>query len=109
MTEWISAFSLLLGAVFFLISALGILKLPDIFTRMHAAAKSSSLGIGLTLSGVIFHFTDSAINLKCAFIILFTFLTAPVAAQILSWAGYRSGAKISDLTVIDEIEDSTET
>ena len=48
-------FFILLGAILCLISAIGVLRLPDVYTRMHAASKASTLGVVLILVGVFFH------------------------------------------------------
>lgn len=104
MKEIFAAVFLFFGALFFLMSALGILKFPDVLTRMHAAAKASSLGVGFALLGVLFHFPDGSVIVKALFIILFTFLTAPVSAQILGRVGYSRGEALWSQTVLDEIK-----
>lgn len=93
MKDVISTGFLLFGSIFFLISALGVLKFPDLFSRMHAASKSSSLAMGLILIGVAVHFFSWGILVKCTLTLLFIFLTAPVAAHILGRAAFLSGAQ----------------
>lgn len=95
---------LLLGVTFFLISAMGVLKFPDVFSRMHAASKASSLALGLILIGVVIHFFSWLVLLKSFLIVIFIFLTAPVSAHILSRAGYVSGANVWKETVEDEMQ-----
>ncbi len=93
------------GCLFFLISAVGVLKFQDLYSRMHAATKSSSLGMGLMLVSIMIHFGSWVVVFKCLLIIFFTFLTAPIAAHILGRAGYLSGAKPWEGTRIDELQD----
>jgi multicomponent Na+:H+ antiporter subunit G len=103
--EFISSLLMLAGSFFFLISALGVVKFPDVFTRMHAASKSSSLGIALVLAGVCFHFQDWIVFLKGSLIVFFIFLTAPVAAHILGRAAFLTRAPVWKKSVLMETEE----
>lgn len=105
MTEILTIFFLLSGSLFFLISAVGVLKFPDVFTRMHAASKASSLGMSLLLAAATLHFASVEVAVKSLLILLFIFLTTPVAAHILGRAAYLTGAKKWDRTSRDEIRD----
>ncbi len=61
MTEWIIAFMLISGGALMLLAAVGVLRMPDIFTRMHAATKPAVLGIGLIMASVAVHFGELGI------------------------------------------------
>jgi multicomponent Na+:H+ antiporter subunit G len=106
MTEYIAAFLLILGSLFCLVAALGVIRLPDTLTRMHAATKAGSLGAGLVaLSHAVF-FQEPGIFLRAVFIIALLLLTAPVAAHLIARASYRSGVPLSGRTWIDELKKS---
>ncbi len=104
MAEYIAAFLLILGSLFCLVAAVGVIRLPDTLTRMHAATKAGSLGAGLVaLSHAVF-FQDPGIFLRAGFIIALLLLTAPVAAHLIARASYRSGVPLSGRTRIDELK-----
>lgn len=82
----------LLGALFTLLGALGVWRLPDAYTRMHSASKAGALGAILVLVGVLFATAGAAwpgILLAIAVLLV----TAPMAAHAISRAGYMAGVK----------------
>jgi multicomponent Na+:H+ antiporter subunit G len=89
----LTAVLLLAGAFIALIAALGLLRLPDLFTRMHAASKAGTAGSGLALLAVALHSGDLTIWLKCLVAILFFVLTAPLSSHLLAKAALKSGRK----------------
>lgn len=103
--EWIAAILLVLGSLFMLLSALGTWRFPDIFTRMHAATKASSFGIGLMLAAGVVYFNDGWTIVQSVLIIVFIFLTAPVAAHMIGRAAYLLKIPLWEKTVIDELQD----
>jgi multicomponent Na+:H+ antiporter subunit G len=103
--ELITAFLLLCGAVFSFIAALGILRMPDLFTRMQAAAKTGTLGVGLILLALAVHFGEIGVATRAALVIMFLFLTAPIAAHMIARAGYISGVRLWEHSVCDELKD----
>lgn len=106
--ELLSALSLLGGALFILFSALGILKMPDLYTRMSSTTKASTLGIGLVLQGTVLYWQDAGIAFRAVAIIIFLFLTAPVAAHIIGRAAYKGGVKLWEKSHIDELRGKEE-
>lgn len=82
-----------LGIVFMLIGSLGIVRLPDFYSRSHAASKSDTLGILFVIGGLIIYegFTQS--SLKLSFIILFIALSNPIGTHALARAALRKGIK----------------
>lgn len=96
---------LLAGAGFSFIAALGIFRMPDLFTRMQAAAKTGTLGVGVVLLALAVHFWEIGVATRAALVILFLFLTAPIAAHMIARAGYISGVKIWEHSVCDEMKD----
>ena len=71
MTEILSGVFILAGTIFILLSALGIIRMPDLYTRMSATTKASTLGIGLVLTGTVLFWQDAAITFRAAAIIIF--------------------------------------
>lgn len=91
MSELAVVVLLLLGSVFTIVAGIGVVRLPDVFTRMHASTKVGTLGSGLILAGVAVHFADSAILLRCVLIVVFLLLTAPIGAHMIGRAALRIG------------------
>ena len=104
MRDILTALLLLSGSFFALISAIGILRLPDLYNRMHAASKSGTLGAGLTMAALAVHFHESAMTVEVLAIIAFIIATAPIAAHVIARAAYRTGEPLWDQSVIDELK-----
>lgn len=102
--EWLTAFVLLAGSAFMLIAALGVLRMPDLLTRMHATTKAGVLGAGLTMVAVALHFGTEPVIAKAVAVIAFLALTAPVAAHAIGRAGYFVGVPLWENTRVDELQ-----
>jgi multicomponent Na+:H+ antiporter subunit G len=87
----VTAVLLLAGAFFALVAAIGILRLPDLYTRMHAASKAGTAGSGLLLLAIAIRSGEADTWVKCLLAVLFFFLTAPVSAHLLAKAAMRHG------------------
>lgn len=94
---------LLLGSAFTLLAALGVLRLPDLYTRMHAASKAGAVGGGLILLAVALLSEDAAVALRALVGIIFLLLTTPVSAHLLARASYMAGYKPCEETQIDDL------
>jgi multicomponent Na+:H+ antiporter subunit G len=103
MQETISSLLMVTGALFMLVAAVGILRFPDIYMRASASAKASTLGVGLSLAGMAFHFSVLEITVRSVAIIIFVVITTPIAAHLISRAAYTSGVKLWDQSVLDEL------
>ncbi|WP_194756496.1 monovalent cation/H(+) antiporter subunit G [Aliidiomarina indica] len=107
MTETISniliSIFMLSSAIFILVAAVGILRLPDLLTRMHASTKAGALGVALMMVAAMLHFNDLVLMAKAMAVILFIFITAPVAAHAIGRAGYFVGVPIWVKTIKDEL------
>jgi len=80
---------LLLGGVFFFsVGTLGLLRLPDVFTRLHATTKSDTLGTGLILLAAMVYLGIDIVVIKVFLILMFIWITNPTAAHIISKAVY---------------------
>jgi len=95
---------LLVGAGFVFIAALGIVRFPDLFTRMHAASKASSFGLGCILLGVAIAHPSPIVIGKCIMVLMFIFLTAPIAAHMIGRAAYLLKVSFWKGTLIDELK-----
>lgn len=91
MSTWIGAALLLGGALLCLLAAIGVLRLPDFFMRMHAATKAGVAGSGLVLLGVAALDGEPTTWIKAGLAVLFLLLTTPVAGHLIGRAGYVSG------------------
>ena len=89
------ATSLLLGAgaFFYLVSAIGLVRMPDVFTRMHAASVSDTLGAGLLIAGMLLAAGFTLVSAKLAIIFLTIVFTSPVATHALAQAAMHAGVK----------------
>ena len=81
------------GSVMALIGAIGMIRLPDVFARMHAAGIIDTLGVGLILVGLIFQAGWSAVTIKLVLILVFIFFTTPTATHALAQAALHGGVK----------------
>ncbi len=104
MEKILSEVLMLIGAVFMLIAALGVLRLPDLFMRMHSNAKSATLGVFFMMMGLSIHFGNLSIFIRALSIVLFFMITAPVAAQTIARAAYFSGVPYWKGTLSDDLE-----
>ncbi len=81
------------GFFFFFTSTVGLLRLPDFYSRLHATGKGDTLGACLCLIGLAIHEGFSLVSLKIVFIAAFMFLAQPTATHVISRAGLKSGLK----------------
>jgi multicomponent Na+:H+ antiporter subunit G len=94
-------FSLILmlgGLFFFFVGTMGLIRLPDVLTRMHATTKADTLGAGLIVLGVVVYFGFSLASLKALLILAFIWLTNPTAAHIIAKAVVQKDKEIQDDT-----------
>jgi len=103
MSDTISAVLLILGATFMLLAAVGVVRMPDLFTRMQTTTKSATLGAGCMLLAAAFYFGELGVTTRALAVIAFLFLTAPVAAHMIGRAAYFVGVPLWEKTIIDEL------
>lgn len=82
---------LIAGSVFYVIGALGLYRMPDVFARMHATSVSDTVGAGLMLVGMMIYAGLSLVTLKLAIILLILLYTGPVATHALARAALHAG------------------
>jgi multicomponent Na+:H+ antiporter subunit G len=91
------------GGGLMLLGAVGIVRMPDVFSRLQAAAKASSLGLGLIVTGAALEFGEVTVVIRCIAIVLFGFLTLPVAAHMIGRAAYLAEEPLWEGTIVDEL------
>ena len=103
--EPVIAVLIVLGAVLGLLSSIGVMRFPDIYTRSHASSKSSTLGILFVLLGAFLYFLFylEITSVKILLAILFVFITSPVAGHVTGRAAYRSGVPLWKQSVRDDL------
>jgi multicomponent Na+:H+ antiporter subunit G len=79
------------GAVFAMIGGLGMIRLPDVYARMHAAGITDTLGAGMILAGLMVHAGWSQVTVKLLLILVFLLYTSPTSTYALANAAYRGG------------------
>lgn len=97
------AFLLVAGALFALVAAIGIVRLPDLYSRMHAASKAGTVGSGLLLLAVGVHSQDLSILARALAGFVFFVLTAPISAHLLARAAHKAGHRLTPPSVRDEL------
>jgi multicomponent Na+:H+ antiporter subunit G len=101
--EIITATLLVIGASFLLLAAVGLVRMPDLFTRMQPATKAATLGVASMLLAVAVHFATIGVTTRALAAIAFFLLTAPVTAHLIGRAAYFIGEPLWKGTVIDEL------
>ena len=84
---------LIAGSLFALIGAVGIVRLPDVFTRMHGAGIVDTLGMGLILAGLMIHEGFTMVTVKLVLIVVFVFFASPTTTHALARAALNGGVE----------------
>jgi multicomponent Na+:H+ antiporter subunit G len=103
--EVISSVFIIVGVVFMLISAIGIVRLPDFYIRMSAITKAATMGLGLIVVGIGIYFNDITISGKVIAIIFFILITSPVSAHIIARAACMDKVPFWKGTILKEFKD----
>jgi multicomponent Na+:H+ antiporter subunit G len=94
---------LVLGSSLMFVAALGILRMPDLFTRMQATTKAATLGVGMLLAAAAVNFGDLAVTTRVIAAAVFIAMTLPVAAHLLGRAAYFLGVPLWERSVRDDL------
>jgi multicomponent K+:H+ antiporter subunit G len=88
--ETLAAAMLLVGAAFVLVGSIGLVRLPDVFSRLHGPSKATTLGLGgLLLASMLHQAARGELSLRELAIALFLFITAPVVGHLVAKAALR--------------------
>lgn len=104
MIEVLSGILIMLGSIFILLASIGLIKMPDLYTRMSATTKASTLGVGLVLIGTALYFGTVGIASRAFIIIVFLLITTPVAAHMIARAAYFDGVPLWKRTWNDDLK-----
>ena len=97
---------MLAGSIFCLLATIGVLRFPDLYTRLHAASKAGTLGAGLVLLGAGIASGDTLILCRAVLGLVFLILASPVSAHLLARAALKSGVSLASITSIDDYGNS---
>lgn len=104
----LSAAFLLAGAGFALVAAIGVLRLPDLLSRMHAATKPQVIGLMLVITGVALRLREPSVLGVLALVVLLQMATSVVSSHMVGRAAFRAGQVRHDLLVLDELGDEVD-
>lgn len=108
MNEFVTILLLATGTGFALLASIAVVRMPDLYTRMHGATKSATLGVGCTILAAAVRFGDVKTSTAATLVVGFLFLTAPIAAHMIGRAAHRLQIPKWSGTVIDESQSSAE-
>lgn len=102
----IAAVFILAGSGFVVLAAVGLLRFPELYTRLHAAAKAGPIGVGLILAGAAFASEDLGIAIRCTLGLAFLILMSPISAHLLARAALLTSSAPLNISSIKNIDDS---
>lgn len=98
------ALLIVMGSLAVLVAAVGLVRMPDLYTRMQSTSKAATLGAIFVLLGTAVAFQSTPITVRSLIVVVFLALTVPVASHMLARAGYVAGVRMRDPEAIDELE-----
>ena len=106
-TEALAALCMLTGTFFMVVTGVGLVRFPDVYTRMHAAGKAGTVGIALLILSATVYFAarEPFVALRGCLAIIFQFLTTPGATYLLAHACYATSYPAHERTQLDELRD----
>lgn len=105
MTEILTSTFLVLGTLFIVLSSLGLRRFPDVYGRLHAATKASTLGIAGIVAASAIHFGAAGHSVLAEIlVIIFMLLTNPVGGHMIGRAAYLTGIPMTEDTILDEMK-----
>jgi multicomponent Na+:H+ antiporter subunit G len=107
LSHYLAAVLVLLGSLFALVGAIGLVRLPDVYARSHAASKAGTIGSGLAMLAIAVSAPEIYVATRAIAGLLFFLLTAPVAAHLLMRAAYIAGYPMWSGAIADAMPKST--
>lgn len=102
----LAALLMLVSTFFFIVSGIGLVRMPDLYMRMSATSKAATLGAACAfLAGALYFYDNPSVALRVFAGILFIFATAPIGAHMIGRASYERGIAVWEGAVIDEMAD----
>jgi multicomponent Na+:H+ antiporter subunit G len=91
------------GTGFIVIAAIGILRMPDLYSRLHVASKAPTLGIAMLALALVLHFDEASLWFRATALGLILFVTAPISAHLIARAGFKTNTPLAEGEyVVDE-------
>lgn len=106
MSELVGSLTILVGAFFLFSAGIGLLRMPDVFTRIQAGTKASTLGNILVLAGLGIYHPDW--SLKLLIVAYFVLLTNPLSSHALSRAAHAIRTPMAAATIVDALREETD-
>ena len=103
MSDILATAAVVLGTALCLLGAVGIVRMPDVYIRLQVASKASSLGVALLMLGVAVHFGELSVTVRSLLVVVFLFLTTPVAAHVIGRAAYLTGVPLAEGSEPDDL------
>ena len=100
--DLITGLMLLIGAVFVFSASIGLLRFPDVYTRMHSASKAGTVGSGVLLLALAVYSMEFSVFSRALAGIAFFLITAPISAHLIARVAYITGTKPWKGTAIDQ-------
>lgn len=94
----------LVGAAFSALAAIGIIRMPDLYTRMQSATKAGTLGVACAVLAAAVHFRSTLTTVEAMLVIVFLFATAPIASLLIARAAYVIGVPLWPQTERDDLQ-----
>lgn len=105
MIEIVSAIIIIVGVLFVVIGAVGLLRLPDFYIRISAITKAATVGVACIMIGVALNYNEVSVAIKAFAVVLFLLITSPIAAHIIGRAAYNAGVPLWKKTEVNEYEE----
>ena len=106
MMDYVIMVIITFGALFVLLAAIGIVRMPDLYLRISVTTKAATLGVGMILIAAAVYFGEASMTTRALAIVFFLLLTAPVAAHLIGKASYFVGIPLWTKSVMDDLKDS---
>jgi len=105
--KYIGIAFIVIGSLTSIVSAIGLIRFPDVYSRAHAATKTTTVAVLITLVGIFIYYiaAESFVSIRIILAIVFVFLTAPVSGHLILRASYRAKVKLADSSIKDELHD----
>ncbi len=105
MMEWIVSILLVFGSLFMLVAAIGVVKLSDVYMRMHAITKAASLGAILMLAAVFLWHPQWIVGIEAFMVVIFVIFTAPIGTHMIARVAHRMDVPKGEGYIMDELQD----
>jgi multicomponent Na+:H+ antiporter subunit G len=105
--EMLTIVLLIVGGIFCLLAAVGIVRMPDVYTRMQTASKAVTFGATSIVMAAAVHFREADVVARCLLVCVFLFVTIPAASHLIARTAYRTREPLAPETGVDELGQRT--